>query len=234
VNVAIIPARGGSKRIPRKNIRDFRGKPMIAWSIEAAIRSECFDRIIVSTDDEEVAQVAARSGAETPFRRPAELSSDHAGTIPVIAHAVKWLAAAGAHLVSVCCLYATAPLVLAEDIRRGKVMLATSDVDYVFACTTFDYPVQRALTRDVSGRVAMLFPDHESSRSQDLVETFHDAGQFYWGRARAWAEARPVYGERSLPLMIPRHRVQDIDTIEDWTRAELIHRVLCEQERERS
>jgi N-acylneuraminate cytidylyltransferase len=223
----VIPARGGSKRIPRKNVREFRGKPIIAWSIEAALRSGCFDRIVVSTDDDEIAEVAVRHGAEAPFRRPPELADDHAPTLPVVAHAVDWLRAHGAAPDAVCCIYATAPLVAAQDLRRGLELLLGSGVDYVFTCTTFPFPVQRALTRDPSGRIAMLHPEHAATRSQDLPEAFHDAGQFYWGTADAWTGRRPIYG-RALPLMIPRHRVQDIDTPEDWARAELLHRLLSE------
>jgi N-acylneuraminate cytidylyltransferase len=228
VNVAVIPARGGSKRIPRKNVRDFAGKPMIAWSIEAARRSGCFQRIVVSTDDEEIAAVAVRHGAEAPFRRPPELATDTATTLPVIAHAVEWLVASGVRLDHVCCIYPTAPLIVVDDLRRGLELLERSDADYVFACTTFPFAVQRALRKDPAGRVTMLHPEHENTRSQDLPETFHDAGQFYWGRARAWLEGRRIYGPGSLPLMIPRFRVQDIDTPEDWARAELIYRLVFE------
>lgn len=230
MNVAIIPARGGSKRIPRKNVRDFRGKPVIAWSIEAAKASGCFDRIVVSTDDDEVAAVAARFGAEVPFRRPAELATDQAATLPVIAHAVDWLAANGPAPDAACCIYATAPLLSAEDLRRGLALLrqAGPDVDYVFTCAHFERAPQRALTRDAAGQVKMLQPEHEYTRSQDLPETFHDAGQFYWGTGAAWRDRRAIYG-KALPLLIPRERVQDIDTPEDWARAELLHAMLTEK-----
>jgi pseudaminic acid cytidylyltransferase len=228
VNVAVIPARGGSKRIPRKNVRDFRGKPILAWPIEAARASGCFGRIVVSTDDDEIAAVATRHGAEAPFRRPPELSDDHATTLAVIAHAVEWLRADGAGAANVCCLYPTAPFVLPDDLRRGLALLEESGADYVFTCTSYDFAPERALRRDAAGRIAMVHPEHENTRSQDLPERFHDAGQFYWGMARAWAERRAIYGPRSLPLMIPRWRVQDIDTPEDWIRAELMHRALSE------
>jgi pseudaminic acid cytidylyltransferase len=229
VRVAIVPARGGSKRIPRKNVRDFRGRPILAWPIAAAQRSGCFDRIVVSTDDDEIAELAARHGAEAPFRRPPELSNDHATTLAVIAHAVEWLAAHGAPPEQACCLYPTAPFVVAEDLASGLDLLRRSGADYVFTCTTYDFPPDRALRRDAAGRIAMVRPEHENTRSQDLGETFHDAGQFYWGTARAWRERRPIYGTGSLPLMIPRWRVQDIDTPEDWARAELMHRALFEE-----
>lgn len=228
MRVAIIPARGGSKRIPRKNVREFAGRPMIAWSIDAVRRSGCFDRIVVSTDDDAVAAVAEAWGAEVPFRRPAELSDDRATTLPVVAHAVRWLRDAGSDVAVACCVYATAPMLRPDDLARGAALVAADGVDYAFACTTFPFPVHRALRLDAAGRLEMLFPEHERTRSQDLPEVFHDAGQFYWGRAEAWLEGRPVYGPRSVPVMIPRERVQDIDTPEDWARAEVLHRVLAE------
>jgi pseudaminic acid cytidylyltransferase len=230
VNVAILPARGGSKRIPRKNVRTFRGKPMLAWSAEAALRSGCFERVIVSTDDDEIAEVAVRHRMEVPFRRPPELANDEAGTVPVIAHAVRWLQSQGAAPRFVCCIYATAPFIQTEDIRRGLRRLEETGADYVFTCTTYPYPVQRALRVDDAGRVAMLYPEHVHSRSQDLVEAIHDAGQFYWGRAEAFLEGRPILDPGSAPLMVPRYRAQDIDTPEDWTRAELMHRALAERD----
>ena len=228
MKVAIIPARGGSKRIPRKNIRVFRGKPMLAWSAEAAFASGCFDRVILSTDDEEIAAVAGRYGVDAPFRRPPELANDQAGTLPVIAHAVAWLRAQGANPRLVCCIYAASPLIRAEDLRQGLRRLEETGADYVVACTTYPYPVQRALRVDPAGRIAMLNPEHVNTRSQDLAEAIHDAGQFYWGRAQAFAEGRPILGPGSEPLMIPRYRAQDIDTLEDWTRAEFLHRALTE------
>lgn len=219
MNVAIIPARGGSKRIPRKNIRDFCGKPMIAWSIEAARESGCFERIVVSTDDAEIAEVARAHGAEVPFVRPAELSDDHAGTIPVIAHAIEQLTPTPR---LVCCIYATAPFVTADDIRRGRDLMQTPGVDYAFTVTSFPAPIQRALRIDEQGRAVMFQPENFDKRSQDLEPAYHDAGQLYWGRVEAWRAGRPVFGPNSLPILLPRTRVQDIDSTEDWERAELM------------
>lgn len=220
-NVAIIPARGGSKRIPRKNIKPFAGKPMIAWSVEAALASGCFDRVIVSTDDEEIATVAKEWGAEVPFRRPPELSDDHTGTIPVIAHAIKWLSEQREALEAVCCLYATAPFVQPEDLRWGYESLQRGEeVDYAFSVTSYAFPIQRALRLTPEGRVAMFQPENFHTRSQDLEEAWHDAGQFYWGRAEAWLKGLPIFSEHAVPVILPRHRVQDIDTPEDWQRAE--------------
>jgi len=201
---------------------------MLAWSAEAALASGCFDRVILSTDDEEIAAIAGRHGVDAPFRRPPELADDHVGTLPVIAHAVEWLRAQGASPRLVCCIHATAPLIRAEDLREGLRRLEETGADYVVTCTTYPYPVERALRVDAAGRIAMLHPEHVNTRSQDLLEAIHDAGQFYWGRSQAFAERRPILGPGSMPLMIPRHRAQDIDTLEDWTRVEFLHRALTE------
>jgi pseudaminic acid cytidylyltransferase len=221
MNLAVIPARGGSKRIPRKNLRSFRGKPMIQWTIEAARESGCFDRIVVSTDDDEIARIASLLGVEVPFRRPAELSDDHAGTGAVMQHATAALIGPDAvDAAAVCCLYATAPFMRPDDIRAGRDALRSSGVDFAFPVTTFPYPIQRALRISSSDRIQMLQPQMFELRSQDLEECFHDAGQFYWGTARAWIEARPIFLSDAVPVRLPRSRVQDIDTPEDWERAE--------------
>lgn len=227
MRVAVIPARGGSKRIPRKNIRSFVGRPMIAWPLRAARASGCFDRIIVSTDDNEIAQVAREQGAEVPFVRPPELSDDSCGTIPVIAHAVQWLTGQGDAVEEVCCIYATAPFLQAEDLCRGLAALQNSGVDYAFSVTSYAFPIQRAFRIEPSQRLTMFQPEHEQTRSQDLEEAWHDAGQFYWGRADAWVGNAPLFGPNSAPVILPRHRVQDIDTPEDWDRAELMFKALC-------
>lgn len=222
MKLAVIPARGGSKRIPRKNIKPFCGKPMIAWSIEAALASDCFDRIVVSTDDEEIAAVARAHGADVPFVRPAELANDYAGTIPVIGHAIQWCADAGQMPDLACCIYATAPFIAAADILRGLDVLNDSGCDYAFAVTSFAAPIQRALRITGDGRAVMFHPEHYNTRSQDLEPAYHDAAQFYWGRAAAWLAGKPVFGPDSAPVVLPRYRVQDIDTEEDWGRAELM------------
>lgn len=229
MKLAIIPARGGSKRIPRKNIKSFCGKPIIAWSIEAALQSQCFDAVAVSTDDLEIADIARRYGASVPFIRPAELSTDHTGTIPVISHAVNWHATRGAAIEYVCCIYATAPFVTAEDICRGFDTLVDSGCDYAFTVTSYAFPIQRAIRITAQNRVEMFNPSHFETRSQDLEEAWHDAGQFYWGRAEAWLQGRILFGPESAPLRLPRHRVQDIDTLEDWTRAEWMFKALQTQ-----
>lgn len=229
MRLAVIPARGGSKRIPRKNIRDFCGLPMIARSIQAAQESGCFDRILVSTDDAEIAVVARQYGAITPFIRPVELSDDHTGTIPVIAHAIDWMQRQGERVDEVCCIYATAPFVQAEDLRRGLALLQEKKADYAFTVTSYPFPIQRAVRINERGEVEMFQPEHFATRSQDLEEAYHDAGQFYWGQAQAWLAQQPVFAGRSVPLVLPRSRVQDIDTAEDWARAELLYRLLEQQ-----
>ena len=222
MRLAIIPARGGSKRIPRKNIKPFGGQPMLAWSIDAALQSGCFDRILVSTDDPEIAEVAKAHGAEVPFVRPLELSDDHTGTNPVIAHAIGWQNAQGKQVSQACCIYATAPFVRAQDLKRGLDVLESSGADYAFSVTSYAFPIQRAVRITPEQRISMFQPEHFNTRSQDLEEAWHDAGQFYWGKANAWLAGLPLFSEGSTPIVLPRHRVQDIDTPEDWARAELM------------
>ncbi|WP_426153749.1 pseudaminic acid cytidylyltransferase [Pseudomonas sp. DC3000-4b1] len=221
--VAIIPARGGSKRLPGKNLRPFNGLPMIAWSIRAARRAGCFDRIVVSTDDPAIAELALTEGAEVPFMRPAALADDYTGTLPVVAHALEQLPQASL----ACCLYATAPLVQACHLREGLALLeARPDKSYAFSVCTFAFPVQRALVLDAEGALSALYPEYRDTRSQDLPTAYQDAGQFYWGRREAWLRGDPLFSPCSLPVQLPRYLVQDIDTEEDWRRAEFMHQAL--------
>lgn len=226
MRLAVIPARGGSKRIPRKNIKLFCGKPMIAWSIEAAKVAGCFDRIIVSTDDAEIAEVARAHGAEVPFMRPPELSDDHTGTIPVIAHAIDWMAQQVCSVEFACCLYATAPFVQAQDLSKGLEVLQFSGAQYALAVTNFAAPIQRSFRITGQQRIEMFNPSQFNTRSQDLEEAYHDAGQFYWGRSEAWLSAMSLFSQVSTPIKLPRYRVQDIDTLDDWIRAEMMFEIL--------
>jgi pseudaminic acid cytidylyltransferase len=219
--IAVIPARGGSKRIPGKNIRLFFGKPMIAWSIEAAKSSGLFDRIIVSTDDAGIAAVARQYGAEVPFTRPAELATDLAGTGAVISHATRWAMQHG-QVHSVCCILATAPFMRAEDLAQGWQRLTAGQWQFAFAATDFAAPIFRSFRLKDEGGVEMFFPEHYETRSQDLPRALHDAAQFYWGRPSAWLEEKRVFEPHSDVVLVPRWRVQDIDTEEDWVRAELL------------
>ncbi len=229
MKVAIIPARGGSKRIPRKNIRPFAGKPIIAHSIGAALDSGCFDRVIVSTDDAEIAAVARQWGAETPFLRPAELSDDHTGTNAVVKHTLDWLAAQGTPASHACCIYATAPFVQARYLQQGLASLLARGRGYAFTVTSFPFPIQRAIRINADGAVEAIWPENIFRRSQDLEEAFHDAGQFYWGTADAFLGDEVVFSPASVPIVLPRHLVQDIDTFEDWHRAELMFRVIQQE-----
>lgn len=224
--LAIIPARGGSKRIPRKNIKEFCGKPMIAWSIEAAQQSNSFDQVVVSTDDSEIAEIARSYGAVTPFTRPQELSDDHSPTAAVIRHAVEWFKLSGMSPSTICCIYATAPFIVANDIRRSFLLLKDQRCDYVLPVTSFPFPIQRALHFEEDKLLRMMTPQFFGTRSQDLEEAYHDAGQFCWGTSEAWLKGKPVFEARTLPLIIPRYRVQDIDTEEDWQHAELLFKAL--------
>jgi pseudaminic acid cytidylyltransferase len=226
MNVAIIPARGGSKRIPRKNIRLFAGKPIIAHSVELALRSGLFSSVVVSTDDEAIAAVARRHGAETPFIRPAELSDDFAGTHVVVAHAVRWLVDHGTPVEFACCLYPTAPLIQVSDLRRGLDLMKSGNWDSVIAATSFGYPIMRALKKSERGALQMFYPEHYKTRSQDLPEAYHDAGQFYWADARTWLAPPQGFTERTTAVFLPRWRVQDIDTVEDWERAEQVYSLI--------
>jgi pseudaminic acid cytidylyltransferase len=226
MRLAIIPARGGSKRIPRKNIKSFCGRPMITWSIEACKASGCFDRIIVSTDDAEIAEVARAHGAEVPFMRPKQLSDDHTGTIPVVAHAIDWMTQQFGPVQFACCLYATAPFVQGEDLRQGLEVLQRSGAQYAFTVTNFAAPIQRSFRITDKQRIEMFNSAFFNTRSQDLEEAYHDAGQFYWGLPEAWLSGTPLFSEFSAPIVLPRYRVQDIDTTYDWIRAELMFEIL--------
>ncbi|MGY2905023.1 pseudaminic acid cytidylyltransferase [Bradyrhizobium sp. URHC0002] len=226
MKIAVIPARGGSKRIPRKNIRMFCGKPIIAYSIAAAQQTGLFDQVVVSTDDEEIASVAREFGATTPFTRPKEIADDFTGTNAVVKHAVAWFNSQSNDVTHACCLYATAPLVQARFITEGYEALACSDAAFAFSVTSYAFPIQRAVRITPDGRVDAIYPEHRLTRSQDLEHAYHDAGQFYWGTARAFLEDMPVFAPHSIGLILPRHLVQDIDTLEDWDQAELMYRAV--------
>jgi pseudaminic acid cytidylyltransferase len=225
MNIAVIPARGGSKRIPRKNIKLFAGKPMIAYAITAAKQSGLFDHVIVSTDDAEIMDIARTWGAETPFVRPPELANDHTPTVPVIAHAVSSCQQLGWDVNYACCIYPGVPFIQAEDMKAGLSQLQSSTADYAFPITEFPAAIQRALKRDQQGRMSPFHPEYELTRTQDLEPAFHDAGQFYWGTAHAWLN-NPRIHSSGIGIIIPNWRVVDIDTPHDWQRAELIYQAL--------
>lgn len=222
MTLAVIPARGGSKRIPRKNIRPFAGKPMIAFAIEAALCAGLFDHVVVSTDDEEIANVARDYGAETPFVRAPELSDDHTPTVPVVADAIERCAALGWPVEAVCCLYPGVPLIDPADIVAAYALLVEAGEGYVFPVTAFPSVIQRALRRTGDGRVAPFDPQYAATRTQDLEPAYYDAGQFYWGTADSWL-ARQTIHAHGRAIVLPEWRVADIDTLDDWERAERLY-----------
>jgi len=225
-NVAIIPARGGSKRIPNKNIKLFAGKPIIAYSIEAARDSGLFKEIIVTTDSEKIAATAVEYGATVPFMRPAALSDDHTPTAPVVEHALQWLIEQNNPATYACCIYATAPFTRTEYIKKGFDRIRSENVSSVFSVATFGFPIFRALKIAEDGHLQMIWPEYEMARSNDLIEGYHDAGQFYWLSVDPFLRDKKMYGHDALPVVLPRHLVQDIDTPEDWETAEHMYRAL--------
>lgn len=226
MTIAIIPARGGSKRIPRKNIRPFCGRPMISHAIAAAQSAGCFEHIVVSTDDAEIADVARACGAEVPFLRHPTLADDHTGTGAVIIDAIRQLDALGLQADAYCCIYATVPLIRASDLRDAYQRLQQSDADFAFSAAAFGFPIQRALQLAANGCATPFWPENMAKRSQDLTPAYQDAGQFYWGRREAWLEGRGVFDGNGLAHLLPRYRVVDIDTEEDWQLAELLYQAL--------
>lgn len=227
MRLAVIPARGGSKRIPRKNIRLFAGKPMIGYAIEAAKASGLFSHIVVSTDDQEIAAISSTMGAETPFVRPPELADDHTPTVPVVAHAIEACRAMGWPVQQVCCIYPGVPLIQGEDLVTALGLLDQGGADYVFPVTPFPSPIQRALRRDANGVTRPFHPEYAATRTQDLEPAYHDAGQFYWGRSEAWLSGLNIH-THGKTIILPEWRVVDIDTPADWLRAEALYRSLTE------
>ncbi len=223
-NLCIIPARGGSKRIPRKNINLFMGKPIIAYSIEAALKSGLFDEVMVSTDDEEIAEVSRRYGAKVPFMRSAETSNDYAGTADVILEVLKMYKEQGREFDTVCCIYSTAPFVTADRLIEAYSKL-TGGIDSVFTCVAYSYPVQRSL-HIVDGKISMVHPEYVDSRSQDLEPIYHDAGQFYVSKAVSFIQEKSFWGKNTVGLVLSELEVQDLDTLTDWTLAEMKYELL--------
>lgn len=225
MNIAIIPARGGSKRIPRKNIKEFCGKQMIAYAITAAKESCLFEHIVVSTDDEEIAQIARAWGAETPFVRPPELANDYIATVPVIAHGIEACRTLGWKLDQVCCIYPGVPFIQIDDLRGTLARMTSSEADYCFPVTEYPSAIQRALKLLSNGKMQPFYPEFELTRTQDSEPVYYDAGQFYWGKAESWLTNQNIHSN-GLGYVIPNWRVVDIDTPDDWQRAELIYRAI--------
>lgn len=223
--IAIIPARGGSKRIPRKNIRSFLGKPIIAYSIDAALSSGVFDEVMVSTDDSEIAEIAKAHGASVPFFRSSETSTDTAATAPVLIEVLEEYSKKGMHYEHICCIYPCAPFVTADRLREGIDMLLSRRADSAFTVVKFSYPPQRCLVIR-HGRVEMLHPENYSSRSQDLEPLYHDAGQFYFAKSEELKTGGKMFCKYSLPIVLPDCEAQDIDSEDDWKAAEIKYGIL--------
>jgi pseudaminic acid cytidylyltransferase len=227
--IAIIPARGGSKRIPKKNIKTFAGKPLISYSITEALNSGLFDRVIVSTDDPEIEKIAKAYGAEVPIMRPSNLADDHTGTGDVVNHMIEWLESQGEDYSYYCTIYATAPLLQAKYLQKGlKLLKESDDAVSAISVTSMPFTVHRTFEITEENRLKMFWPEHFSTRSQDLPEAYQDAGQFYWVDRQREIDRPKAYGfsDHIIPVILPRYRVQDIDTLEDWDMAELLYQAL--------
>lgn len=223
--IAIIPARGGSKRIPRKNIKDFLGKPIIAYSIEAAIKSGVFDEVMVSTDDSEIAEISKEYGANVPFFRSSELSSDMAMTAPVLLEVLNEYLKLGQKFDYCCCIYPCAPFINPQKIEEGLETMLNKQANSATPVVQFSYPIQRAL-RIKNEKISMIFPENLEVRSQDLEKTYHDVGQYYWIKTDNFFVEKQLFSKNAVPILIPESEVQDIDTEEDWKIAEIKYKIL--------
>jgi len=227
--LAIITARGGSKRIPRKNIRDFCGKPIMAYSIRAAIEADCFDEVMVSTDDNEIAEVARKWGASVPFMRSARTATDHATTAEVLLEVLHAYQQRSLNIDLACCLYPTAPFVTPANLQAAlSLLLKHQEIKGVIPVTRFSYPIQRAL-RMQDGMIALFQPEHLLTRSQDLEPAYHDAGQFYWFRVAAFLQTQNLMGPGTAGMVLPEWQVQDIDNDDDWILAEMKYSLIQER-----
>ena len=225
-NLCIIPARGGSKRIPRKNIRDFLGKPIIAYSIEAALNSGLFEEVMVSTDDKEIAEIAQKYGAKVPFFRSEENANDFATTADVIKEVIADYTKTDKEFDNFCCCYPTAPFISSSRLHEGLKQLQSPSVSSVFPVSEFGYPILRSLKMEDDGRVSMNWPDQLNARSQDLPKAYHDAGQWYWMKTTDFLSTGKIIGEHSFGLQLEAIEVQDIDNEIDWKLAELKYELL--------
>ncbi len=222
MKVAIIPARAGSKRVKLKNIRSFAGRPMITYPIEAALKSKLFDRVIVSTESSEIAEIAREAGAEVPFLRPEDLAGDQPTTTPVVIHALEWLAQQGHKPDLACLIYATAAFLTPEFLSQGLKLMNERGADSTAAVTQYSHPIDRALTMPQDGFLKFRWPENKNVRTNDLPPSYHDLGMFYWLRVARFLATKSVWQEKTSPVLIPSHLAADIDTEEDWQRAELL------------
>jgi pseudaminic acid cytidylyltransferase len=223
--IAMITARGGSKRIPRKNIKPFLGIPIIKYSIEAALNANCFDEVMVSTDDKEIAEIAISYGAKVPFLRSEAMSNDYAMTADVIEEVIIEYKKIGLEFEYLCCIYPTAPFVTSDRLRQAMKMLIEKGADSVLPVTRFGYPIQRALKIE-DGLLKMIWPENYSARSQDLMPTYHDCGQFYCMKTESFLRQKKLFAEYTIAMILLESEVQDIDTEEDWKIAEIKYKIL--------
>jgi N-acylneuraminate cytidylyltransferase len=228
-NLCIIPARGGSKRIPRKNIKSFCGKPIIAYSIEAALKSNLFDEVMVSTDDEEIAAIAIQYGAKVPFMRSTKNADDYAGTVDVLLEVLTEYEKQNTTFNNVCCIYPTAPFVSPDRLSEAYKMLNEKQYDSVFPICAFSFPILRALQLTNNNKVSMIWPENMTKRSQDLVPAYHDAGQFYWCKTLSLTTDRKLYTDNSGAIVLNETEVQDIDNESDWLIAEMKFKLLAKK-----
>ena len=224
-NVAIITARGGSKRISGKNIKDFLGKPIIAYSITAALEAGCFDEVMVSTDSHEIASIAQSFGANIPFLRSAATSDDMSTTADVLMEVLTDYKHRGVEYKYACCIYPTAPFITAQKLHNGYELLIDTGADSVLPVVQFSYPIQRALQIE-NNRMSMIWPENINTRSQDLMPAYHDSGQFYWLNVARFLETRQIFADNSVPIKLPESEVQDIDTEDDWKIAEMKFQIM--------
>ena len=225
-NVAIIPARGGSKRVPRKNIKLFLGKPIIAYSIEAALNSGLFDEVMVSTDDAEIAEIAIQYGAKVPFMRSEKTSNDFATTFDVLEEVIKSYKEKEIEFENVCCIYPCAPFVIEQKLEEAYNLFVKEHFDAVFPVMQFGFPIQRALQMDDFGKISFFYPENALTRSQDLLPSFHDAGQFYWMNVASCMEQQKIITNNTGSIVITELEGQDIDNELDWKIAELKYKLL--------
>lgn len=227
--LAIITARGGSKRIPRKNIKDFLGRPIISYSISAAIESNLFDEIMVSTDDHEIAEIAKQYGAKVPFLRSSKNSDDFASTMDVILEVLQEYKVRGEEFQSGCCIYPTAPFIDGDLLNKSYQLLLEEEYDTVFPVVQFSNPIQRALVMDPNRKVSMMHPEFRSSRSQDLEKAYYDSGQFYWFNIKKLLAQQKLWTDNTGVIELEEHQVQDIDNPIDWKLAELKYKLIIEE-----
>ena len=227
MKIAIIPARGGSKRIPKKNIKIFNGKPMIVWAIEKVKESKFFDQIVVTTDDAGIMEIANKHGAKTPFKRSKELSDDFTITVPVIANAIIECEKLEWKIDYACCVYPCSPFIKVEDFEKSYNKMIQGDFEFIYPVTEYRHPIQRAMSFNKKGMMELEFSESNKARTQDYKKLYHDTGQFYWGTRNAWVNQKKMHTDGTA-FVTPSWRIVDIDTEDDWTRAELLYKLIEE------